>query len=174
MQLVIDEQRLIDRDLFGESFPVRDDVGKDAVNRVCKLGVLEPDGPLFGGGDRDRALAFDALEQSNHVVGRMLAAEDRFVADDEPRDIGVLSGNLNGRTDFAFVARLVVADPGAHADIEPELIGNRGDELEAAGRGISAHGLCLTRDNLEVGADLRGSHPPAIIRSFQSRIGKTR
>ena len=53
-QPVVDRDRLIDRGLLGDAFPVGQHVRGDEVDRGGELGMLDPGVPDFAGGDRQR------------------------------------------------------------------------------------------------------------------------
>ena len=103
-QLLVDDQRLIDRLLVREAFPVGQDVRGDEIDRRCELGVLDPDVPDLAGGDRDIDLALDPLDQLDQVFDLLLAAIDGLVADDDAVDVAVALGEIDRGLHLALVA----------------------------------------------------------------------
>ena len=155
-QLVVNQDRLIDRLLVREAFPIRQDVRGDIVDRGDQFRMLDPDVPDFAGGDRQFGRALDALDHRDQVGDRLLAAVDRFIADDDAVDVAVALGEVDHRADFALVALLVLVDPGADRHPQAELLGNAGHQLDAAGRRISTDGAGQRRQQAQIVADLRG------------------
>ena len=66
--------------------------------------------------------ALDVLDHRDQVGDRLLAAVDRFVADDDAVDVAVALGEFDHRADFALVALLVLVDPGADGDPQAEFL----------------------------------------------------
>ena len=173
-QLVVDQDRLIDAWLVGEAFPIGQDVRGDEVDRRDQLGMLDPDVPDFAGGDRHVGRALDPLDHRDQVGDLLLAAVDGFVADDDAVDVAVALGEIDHRADFALVAVLVLVDPGADRDAQAEFGGDAGHQFDAAGGRIGADGAGQRRQQLEVGADLRGLRLRAGIRmggAAKRRVG---
>ncbi len=162
-QLVIDEDRLIDRLFLGKAFPVGQDVRRNEIDGRRQLGMLDPDVPDFSSGDRYLDFMLRVLDQLDELVDRALAAVDGLVADDEPVDIAVLAGELDGRAHLSRVAVLVPVDPGPDGDLQVELVGDRRHELDAGGRGIGADRLGIGCDGLEIRANLLGSRALAPV-----------
>src|SRR5215471_20663964 len=103
--------------------------------------MLDPDGPDFARCDRHWTLPFHSLDKPDEVVDRLFRAQRSFVAHHDGVDVAVAAGERNGSLDFPLVAGLVLVDPDAERDLEPELGGNRGHQLAAAGRAIGADSL---------------------------------
>jgi len=70
------------------------------------------------------------------VFDLLLAAVEGLIADDDAVDIAVALGEFDRRQDFAFVAVGILVDPGADRDLETYFIGDRGTQLDAAGRRV--------------------------------------
>ena len=66
-----------------------------------------------------------------------LAAIDRFVADHDAVDIGMLAGEIDRGQHFAFVALGVVAEPGAGRDLQADFVGDAGNEVAASGAALA-------------------------------------
>ncbi len=185
-QQAVDVHRLIHRLLVGEVLPVRQHVGSDEVDRGREarpvlLGgfdrIVAPDVPDFAGGDRDVDLLLDPLDQLDQVFGLLLAAIDGFVADHDADDVAVVLGQIDGRADLALVAVGVLVDPGADRDLEAELVGDRRDQFDAAGRRIKADRLGHRGERLQVGADflrVRDVVDVGMAGAFKRRVGHAR
>ena len=133
-QLVIDDDGLIDRLRFGEAFPIGQDMRGDVIDRRHQFGMLDPDVPDFAGGHRDADRALDALDHRNQIGNFLFAAVDRFVADEDAVDVAVPLRQFDHRTHFAFVAFLVLVDPGADGGAQTEFGGDAGYQFDAGGR----------------------------------------
>ena len=118
--------------------------------------MVDPDRPDFASGYRHRALPLHLLDELDQVVDAHLGAQRGFIADDDGVDVAVVTGQLQRRADFAFVALLVLVDPGADRDLETKFGGDRRHELGAAGRRIGPDGAGIGRDSLQIGTDLFG------------------
>ena len=116
--------------------------------------MLDPHVPDFAGGDRHAGRALDTLDYRNQVAHLLVAAINRFVADDNAVDVAVAFGEIDHRADFALVALVVLVDPGADRDPQAEFGGDAGHQFDAAGGRISADGAGQRRQHLEVGANL--------------------
>ena len=151
-------------DLVGrQPVPVVQDVGGDEVDRRGKFGMVDPDRPDFAGGDRDRAQALDALDDLAEFVDGLFRAQRGLVADHDRIDVAVAAGERDGGLDFLLVARLVLVDPDAERDLQPELRRDRRNEFAAAGRRIGADRVRIGTDQPEIGADLLGGRPVAVV-----------
>ena len=153
-QLVVDQDSLVDGLRVREAFPVGQHVRGDVVDRRNQLGMRDPDVPDFAGGDGHAGRALHALDHLDEVVGGLLAAEDRFVADHHAFDVAVAAGEVDRRVDLALVAVLVLVDPGADGDVQAEFGGDARHKLDAAGRRIEADRAGDRRELLQIGADL--------------------
>ena len=96
--------RLIDRLLVGEVFPVGQHVGGDEIDGVGELRIVAPDVPDFARGDRDIDRFLHPLDQLDQVVDLLLAAIDRLVADDDADHVAVVPGEVDRGLDLALVA----------------------------------------------------------------------
>src|SRR4029077_2049344 len=103
-ELVVDDEGLVDGGLIRESFPVRNDMGEDDVDRRGKLRMLDPNVPVLGGRDRNRALALDPLNESDQGVDGPFPAKNRLIADNETGDVAILLGNADRRPDLPLVS----------------------------------------------------------------------
>ena len=67
-QLVVGEDRLVDRLACRKAFPVGQHMGGDEIHRRGELGMIPPGRPDFTGGDWDGALSLDALDDPDQLV----------------------------------------------------------------------------------------------------------
>ncbi len=163
-QLVVNQDRLIDGLRVGEAFPVGQHVCGDVVDGRDEFGMRNPDVPDFAGGHRHVGRALHALDHLDEIVGGLLAAEDRFVADHHAFDVAIAAGEIDRRVDFALVALLVLVNPGADCDVQAEFLGDGRHHFDAAGRGIEADRTGHRRQLLQIGADLRRRGFAAFVR----------
>ena len=133
-QLVVDQDRLIDRLLGGEAFPIGQDVRGNIIDLRDQLGMLDPHVPDFAGGDRHVGRTLDLLDFLDQFWNGLIGAVNGFVADDDAVDVAVTLGKVDHRGDFALVSLLVLVDPGADRDPQPEFLGDAGHQFDAAGR----------------------------------------
>ena len=133
-QLVINDDGLIDRLGFRETFPIRQDMRGDVIDRRHQFRMFDPDVPDFAGGHRHVDRALDALDHRNEVGNLLLATVDRFVADEDAVDVAVTLRQFDHRTHFAFVALLILVDPGADRRAQAEFRGNAWDQFDAGCR----------------------------------------
>ncbi len=171
-QGVIDAHRLFDRGLFRQSLPIGQDVRGDEIDGGRQLRMLEPDVPDFARGDRHIGFAFHALDALDHFLDGLFAAEDRFVADHDAVDIALAAREIEHGARFTLVAVFVLVDPGADRDPQAELVGDRRDGFDAAGRGIGAHRPRVRGEQFQVGADIGNADAVTLIR--MSRIQERR
>src|SRR6185295_6875657 len=155
-QLLIDDQRLLDRLLVGKAFPIGQDMRGDEIDRRRQFRMLQPDVPDFTRCYRNIDRSLDALDELDQVFDLLFAAVDRLVSDHDAVDVAVALGEVDGRQHLAFVAVDVLVDPGADGDLEADFIGNRGHHFDAAGRRIEPDRAGQRRQLLHVGADLVG------------------
>ena len=141
----------------------------------ASLRMVDPDRPDFAGRDRYRAQPLHALTSlisssmsltrtsalracplptRNVAPCRQVATQRGLVADHDRVDVAVAARERDGGLDFPLVAGLVLVDPDAERDLEPELGGNRRHQLDAAGRAVGADGVGVGAEKLQVGADL--------------------
>ena len=168
---------LIDSLRLREAFPIRKDVRGNIVDGRNKFGMLDPDVPDFAGGDRNVRRALHALDHLNQVADFLLVAVDRLVADDDAVDVAVALCEIDHRADFALVAILIFVDPCAGRNAQPEFRRYARHEFDAAGRRICADRARVGREQLEIGANLRGLRRAAGIRmrgAFERRVGNAR
>ena len=176
-QQLVDVDRLIDRLLVGEVFPVGQHVRGDEVDGGGKFRIVAPDVPDFACRDRDIDRFLDPLDQLDQVLDLLLAAIDRLVADDDADDVAVAPGEIDGGLDLALVALDVLVDPGADRDLQAEFGGDRRHQFDAAGRGIEPDRPRQRRQLLQVGADFfdAGNVVDVGMRgSFERRVGHAR
>ncbi len=119
-QKLIKIDRLIDSLFAGEIFPIGQDVRGDEIDGVTELRIVTPDVPDFAGRDRDVDRFPDPLDQLDQVVDLLVAAVDGFVADNDADDVAVALGEIDRGIDFALVVLVLLVDPRAHHDFEPE------------------------------------------------------
>src|SRR6202521_3890612 len=136
--------------------------------------MIDPDRPDFARGDRHGALALHPLNEPDELRDGFLRAVDRLVADHDCIDIAVAPGERNRLLDFPLVADLVLVDPDAQRDLEPELGCDRRYELAAAGRAVSADRLSVRAEDFQIGANLLLGRTVAVVRMLRPRIGRVR
>ena len=169
--------RLIDRLLVGEVFPIGQHVRGDEIDGGGEFRIVAPDVPDFACRHRNVDRLLDPLDQLDQVFDLLLAAVDRLVADDDAVDVAVALGEIDGGLDLALVAVDVLVDPGADRDLEAELGGDRRHQFDAAGRRVQADRPRQRRQLLQVGADfldVRDVVDVGMRRSFERRIGHAR
>ena len=197
-QRVVSADGVLDRAIGGYLVPVGQDMGGDEVDRRGELGGVfrllgrllrlvgeaEPDVEGFAGCDRHRALALDPLDDRDELVDCLFPPQYRLVADHDRVDVAVAACQRDRGLDFLLVTGIrydlpigidnVLVDPDAERDLEPELRGNRGHELDAAGRAVGADRLRVRAEDFQVGANLLRCRAVAVIgmlRSCVRRIG---
>ena len=90
----------------------------------------------------------------DELSDRFLRPIDRLVADDDRVDVAIAPARSMAALDFPLVARLVLVDPDADRDLEPELRRDAGHQFAAAGRAVGADRLRVGREHLQIGPDL--------------------
>ena len=168
--------RLVDRLLVGEVFPIGQHVRGDEVDRVGELRIVAPDVPDFARGNRDIDGFLDPLDELDQVVDLLLAAVDGLVADDDADDIAVVPGKIDGGIDFALVAVGVLVDPGADGDLQAEFGGDRRHQFVAFRRRVQPDRPRQGGELLQVGADLLGVGDVVgdDVTPFERRVGNAR
>ena len=169
--------RLVDRLLVGEVFPIGQHVRGDEIDGGGEFRIVAPDVPDLAGRHRNVDRLLDPLDQLDQVVDLLLAAEDRFVADDDAVDVAVALGEVDRGLDLALVAIGVLVDPGADRDLQAELGGDRRHQFVASGRRIEADRARHRRQLLQVGAnflDLRNVVDVGMGAALERRIGDAR
>ena len=99
-QQLVAIDRLIDRLLVREIFPIRQDVSGNEVDAGCKrrlvtrgaIGIVTPDVPDFARGDGNIDGFLDPFDEVDQVFDLLLAAVERFVADHDADDVAVALG----------------------------------------------------------------------------------
>ena len=176
-QQVVAVDRLIDRLLVGEVFPIGQDVRGDEIDGRGELRKVAPDVPDLAGGDGNADRLLDPLDQVDQVLDLLLAAVDRLVADDDADDVAVAPGKLDGGLDLALVAVDVLVDPGADRDLQAELGGDRRHQFDAAGRRVEADRPRHGRELPQVGADFLGARDVVDVGmagALERRVGNAR
>ena len=125
--------------------------------------MVEPDGTDFARRHRDGARLLGLFDQGNELGDRQFAAVNGLVADDDGVDVAVMARQLDRGPDLAFIARLILADPGAHRDAQAKLGRNRRNQLRSTGRRIGADRLGEGRNRFQVGSDLRSGRTIAAV-----------
>ena len=98
--------------------------------------------------------------------------EHGFVADHDPDDIAVASGQVDDGLDLALVAVLVLVDPGADRDLDAEFRGNRRHQFVAFRRGVQADRSRQGGEFLQVGANLLSVAVSDGVTRFKRRVGE--
>ena len=155
-QLVVID-RLIDRLLVGEVFPIGQDVRGDEIDGGGELRIVAPDVPDFTCRHRHIDRFLDPLDELDQVFDLLLAAVDRLVADDDADDVAVALGEIDRGIDLALVAVDILVDPGADGDLEAEFGGDRRHQFDAAGRRVKPDRPRQRRQLFQVGADFLGA-----------------
>jgi hypothetical protein len=106
-------------------------VGKDDVDGVGQLRMVEPDDPILGARDRYRAVVFGLTHDPGEVAGRSLAMPHGLVTDNDALEVQIALGEAYRGRNLAFVTIVVPVYPGSERDIQPEPAGNFRDQLEA-------------------------------------------
>ncbi len=153
---------LIHRLLVGEIFPIRQNVGGDEIHRRGQrrlvawslVEIVAPDVPDLARRHRHVDRLLDPLDHLDEVFDLLLAAVDRLVADDDCDHIAVVPGEIDRGLDLALVAVDILVDPGADRHLEAELRRDRGNQFDAAGRGVESDRPGDGRELLQVGANL--------------------
>ena len=169
--------RLIDRLLVGEVFPIGQHVRGDEIDGGGEFRIVAPDVPDFAGRDGNIDRLLDPLDQLDQVVDLLLAAVNGFVADDDADDVAVALGEVDRGLDLALVAVGILVDPGADRDLEAELGGDRRHQFDAAGRGVEADRARQRGQLLQVGADffdLRNIVDVGMGAALERRVGDAR
>ena len=115
-QPVVDRQGALDCGFPGAALPVGNDVGKDLVDSVAELRMLNEGLPVFGGCYRDRTVSLHASDDFGKFGRGALVPEYRFIAHDQTSDVGVVSRQIEGGRDLALVSGFILVDPGAKRD----------------------------------------------------------
>ena len=176
-QQPVEIDRLIDRLLVGEVFPVGQHVRGDEIDRGGEFGIVAPDVPDFACRDGNVDRLLHPLDEVDQVFDLLLAAVDGFVADDDAVDVAVALGERDRGIDLALVAVGILVDPGADRDLEAELGGDRRHQFDAAGRGVETDRARQRRQLLQVGADfldLRNVVDVGMGAALERRIGDAR
>ena len=135
--------------------PIGQDVDGDEIDGRGELWRLEPELPNVGIGDGQARAATHLLEIGLDAVGAELAAEQRFIADDEGLDhAGVAAGELQSRLDLPPVVGEVASDPDALQHLQAELVGDPRDLALRARRRIGADAGGDLGELLQVAFDL--------------------
>ncbi len=171
-QLVIGVDGQPDDFIGWDAIPIVQDVGGDEIDRRSKLRMVDPDRPDFAGGDRDRAETLHPLDDLAELLDGLFCAQRGLVANHDRVDVAVAPGERDRRFDLQLVPRLVLVDPDAERDLQPELGGDRRHEFAAAGRGVGADRVRIGADELEVGANLLGRRPVAAVGMLGAREGR--
>ncbi len=146
----------------------------DVINRGHQLGVLYPYVPDLTGRHRNVCRALHALDHLDKIADFLLAAKDRFVADDDAVDVAVALGELHDRMDFALVAILIFVDPGTCGNPQSKLGCDARHELDATSGRIGAYGARERGELLKVGSNLCCARLAAgvwVCRAFERRVG---
>ena len=168
-QLVVDVDGQPDDLAGGEAVPIMQDVGGDEIDRGGQLRMVDPHRPDFTRRHRHRAQALNPLDDLAEFVDGLFRAQRGLVADHDRVDVAVATGERDRRLDLELVARLVLVDPDAERDLQPELGGDWRHEFEAAGRRVGADGVRIGTDELEIGADLLRRRPVATVGMLGAR-----
>ncbi len=155
-QFVVDQHGLVDRLIFGKPFPIGENVCGNVIDRGHQFGMLDPHVPDFAGRNRHVGGAFHALDHLDEIADLLLAAENRFVPDNDAIDVAVAFRELDHRAYLALIAILVLVDPRSCGDAQAELRGDAGHEFDAAGRRIRADRARQRGKQFEIGTDLSG------------------
>ncbi len=139
-QQAVDIDRLIDRLLVGEVFPVGQHVRGDEVDGRGEFRIVAPDVPDFACGHRDIDRFLDLLDQIDQVFDLLLAAIDRFVADDDADHVAVALGEIDGGLDLALVALGFLSIQAPTVTFRPNSAAIGGTSSTALGRGVQADG----------------------------------
>ena len=91
-------------------------MGEDLVYSVNKLRMVNECLPVVGGRDRHRTVSLDAADDLGNFGRGVFVPEDRFIAHDQPGDIGVAPRQVESDLDLSLVSVLVFVDPDAQRD----------------------------------------------------------
>ena len=73
---------------------------------------------------------------------------------------------IEGGCNLTLVSSVVLVEPDAKCDREPELRRDLWNALQTLSRSVRTHGLCVCGDLGEVGADLRFGYSQTVRRWF--------
>ena len=152
-ELGVARERVVDRVLGRHAFPVGQQVHGDEVDVARELRVAQPHVPRLGGRDRDAHLALHARDVGDERRDAQVAAQDRFVADDDAVDVGVLAREAHERGDLALVVLVAPVEPRAGRD--PQTAHPREARgFAVLGRRVGPHAVRVGRDEVEVRGEL--------------------
>src|SRR3569623_1370908 len=121
--------------------PVGQDMRGDEVHGRGESRLVTPHTPDFACGDRDIDLPLHALDVVDQLIDLQIGTVERFVADDDADDVGVVLGEVNGGGDLTLIAVDILVEPGADRDLQSEFVGDRRHQFDAAGGRIKADRL---------------------------------
>ena len=165
-QSVVESQGLLDREFLWHAFPIGNDMGEDLVHGVDEFRMVDEGLPMIRGRHRNWTVSLHTPDNLDELGRGVFMPEQGLIAHDQPSDVGVAPGELERGRDLTLVSGVVLVDPDAKRDLEPELSRDLRDTFQTLGRSVRTHRPCVSGDHREVGADLRFGYPQSIRRRF--------
>ena len=142
-----------------QTFPIRQDVDGNIVNRGHELRMVEPDIPDLRRRNGNRHRPLHALDLADNVLDRVVFLRpipvDRLVADDDAVDISIVLGERYGAFDLFLVVSLTLVDPRPERDAKAEVRRKLRHEFEPGCRSVGPDLAGIWRDRLQIRSDLR-------------------
>jgi hypothetical protein len=117
---------------------------------------------------------FNALNDLDEAINRLVGSVDRFVANHDCVDVAVVPGDIDGGANLTLIALLgggnivpvgvlVLGKPDSERDLKPKFSRNVGNDFEAAGGRISPHRAGVGRNRAQIFTDLFDRRPVAQV-----------
>ena len=96
-------------------------MGEHLVHGVDQLRMVDEGLPVIRGRHRNRTVPLHAPDNVGQLGRGMLVPQERFITDNQAGDVAITPGEIERGRNLALVSRLVLVEPDAERDLEPEL-----------------------------------------------------